>query len=49
MCNREDGRGWVLEGVTSFGAGCGDKGMFGVYTRVGEYTGWLKQVMGSLD
>lgn len=48
VCDRGDGR-WVLEGVTSFGAGCGDEGKFGVYTRVGSYLEWMKDVMTSLE
>ncbi|KAK8379199.1 hypothetical protein O3P69_019209 [Scylla paramamosain] len=44
----EEGGVYILQGVTSFGAGCGDKKSYGVYTRVGEYMGWIQEVMGSL-
>jgi len=34
---------WVQNGVTSFGAGCGDEGAPGVYTKVSKYLDWIKQ------
>ncbi|XP_078718888.1 chymotrypsinogen A-like [Lampetra fluviatilis] len=32
---------WVLEGVTSFGKGCGSKDFLGVYARVSAFTQWI--------
>ena len=32
---------WHVYGVTSFGEGCGDKGKFGIYTRVSNFAQWI--------
>ncbi|XP_071790669.1 tryptase beta-2-like isoform X2 [Asterias amurensis] len=36
---------WYLVGTTSFGAGCGEPGYPGVYTRMSKYVTWLRQKM----
>lgn len=40
----EDGL-YVLKGITSFGAACGQKGTPGVYTKVNSYMGWTCETM----
>ena len=32
----------VLIGVTSFGDGCGGEGVYGVFSRVTNYLGWIE-------
>ncbi|KAJ9597239.1 hypothetical protein L9F63_011913, partial [Diploptera punctata] len=41
---KNDGR-WMQIGIVSFGNKCGEPGYPGVYTRVTEYTDWIKQNM----
>jgi secreted trypsin-like serine protease len=43
MCEIE-GR-WHVYGVTSFGEGCGDKGKFGIYTKVTNFSKWITDIM----
>ena len=59
MCMSSEGT-WELDGLTSWGDGCGEPKKPGVYTRVarfidwihensnGKYTKWLKRVLASL-
>lgn len=37
---------WVQIGVVSWGAGCGRKGLPGIYTRVSSFAGWIRQNAG---
>jgi len=36
----EDGKWWI-EGIVSFGIGCGREDSSGVYTRVSSYLSWI--------
>lgn len=36
---------WHVYGVTSFGEGCGDKGKYGIYTRVTNFSNWIKTIV----
>ena len=38
---------WHLEGVTSFGEGCGEAGKFGVYAKVRVFMPWISARMNS--
>ena len=50
MCeiNKEHDHGrWYVYGVTSFGEGCGDKGKYGIYTRVSTFVDWIRDTIES--
>jgi secreted trypsin-like serine protease len=35
----------ILAGITSWGIGCGSPGVFGVYTNIWYYRGWMEQIV----
>ena len=46
MCQIErDGvQRWAVYGVTSFGEGCGDRGKYGIYTKVANFAPWIQSI-----
>ncbi|XP_013386306.1 plasminogen [Lingula anatina] len=36
---------WHVYGVTSFGEGCGEKGKFGIYTKVTNFARWIRETI----
>ena len=53
MCFNKDeltGEGqWTLYGITSFGEGCGQKGKYGIYTKVPNFRNWIKKTIAEND
>ena len=35
---------WYVYGVTSFGEGCGVKGKYGIYSKVANFSDWIRNV-----
>ncbi|XP_072940607.1 uncharacterized protein [Epargyreus clarus] len=46
LCRDRDMR-YYLQGITSFGDGCGKRGKFGIYTRTAGYVTWMRDVINS--
>ena len=44
-----NGNQWILGGIISFGIGCADANLPGVYTNVGQYAGWIYEHTGVLS
>lgn len=40
---------WILGGIISFGIGCADANLPGVYTNVEKYAGWIYEHTGVLS
>ncbi|XP_060077752.1 putative serine protease 42 [Ylistrum balloti] len=47
LCPRNDNgtMRWFVYGVTSYGEGCGQKGKFGIYTKVTNYLKWINRIV----
>ena len=35
------GTGWAQAGIVSFGAGCAEPGVYGIYSKVSQFRGWV--------
>ncbi|KAJ2947012.1 hypothetical protein O0L34_g16356 [Tuta absoluta] len=44
LCRGADKK-YYLQGITSFGDGCGKRGKYGIYTRTAGYVAWIRDVM----
>ncbi|XP_060801261.1 chymotrypsinogen B [Amyelois transitella] len=42
---RDNNMRYYLQGITSFGDGCGKRGKYGIYTRTAGYVPWMKRIM----
>jgi secreted trypsin-like serine protease len=42
-----DNEQWEVQGITSYGKGCGGSYLPGVYTRVEYYLDWINQIIES--
>ncbi|XP_049866162.1 transmembrane protease serine 9 [Pectinophora gossypiella] len=43
LCRGSDMK-YYLQGITSFGDGCGKRGKYGIYTRTAGYVNWIQDV-----
>ena len=41
VCRADGGGPWMLQGITSWGYGCGDEKKPGVYARVTAFVDWI--------
>jgi len=39
------GGSWQLAGIVSWGVGCGEKDIPGVYVKVSQFTHWIREVV----
>ena len=39
---------WVQIGIISWGSGCAEAGVYGVYTQVASFTGWIEANIGCI-
>lgn len=49
MCTQKrttDGVVYEVQGITSFGKGCGGRNKYGIYTLVYNYLDWIEYIMG---
>jgi len=44
LCQNQQGY-WTIYGITSFGEGCGQR--YGIYSKVPNYTSWIRGVIKS--
>jgi len=47
VCQRENSCNWYLAGITSFGKGCANAQLYGVYTNVTNYEDWIHSTIGN--
>lgn len=45
FCPPRKKRGWTIQGITSFGEGCGKRGKYGIYVTIINYLDWIKYIM----
>ncbi|XP_066919343.1 serine protease 1-like isoform X2 [Clytia hemisphaerica] len=47
QCFSNNSKRWVINGVVSWGEGCGSKNKYGVYARVRHYLTWINKEIGA--
>lgn len=40
----QDGK-WFVYGITSFGEGCGQRGKYGIYAKVPNFSNWIRETI----